>query len=61
MLVQNDSVDLYDMMETIIATTDTTAYNYLLDLMYKTNPIDAVDFDAVKNDKIEAAAVSYFY
>ncbi len=61
MLVQNDSIDLFDMMESIIAATDTTAFNYLLDLMYKTSPIDEVDFNNLKNDKVEAAAVSYFY
>lgn len=61
MLVQNDSLDLYDMMESIIAATDKEAYEYLLNLMYQTNPIEDVDFDAVKNEKIEAAAVSYFY
>lgn len=61
MLVQNDSLDLYDMMETIMAASDTAAYEYLLDLMFNTNPIDDVDFDAAKNDNIEAAAASYFY
>ncbi len=61
MLIQNDSVDLYDMMEAIIAASDTTAYQYLLDLMYNVAPIENVNFDALQNDKIEAAAVSYFY
>lgn len=61
MLIQNDSLDLYDMMESIIAANDKDAYEYLLDLMYKTKPIDEVDLDAMKDDKIEAAAVSYFY
>lgn len=61
MLIQNDSIDLYDMMEAIIAATDTTAYEYLLNLMYNVDPIEDVNFDALQNDKIEAAAVSYFY
>ncbi len=61
MLVQNDSLDLYDMMESIIATTDTAAYNYLLNLMYTKNPIDDVDFKAVSNEKIESAGVAYYY
>nr|WKN38490.1 OmpA family protein [Tunicatimonas sp. TK19036] len=61
MLVQNDSLDLYDMMESIIASTDTAAYNYLLDLMYKTSPIEDVNFDALDTEKLEAAGVSYFY
>lgn len=61
MLVQNDSLDLYDMMESIIAATDTAAFNYLLDLMYTTNPIDDVNFEAVANEKIESAEVAYYY
>ena len=61
MLVQKDSIDLYDMMEAIIAATDTAAFEYLLDLMYTTNPIDEVDFEKLDEGKVEAAGVSYFY
>lgn len=61
MLVQSDSLDLYDMMESIIAATDTTAFEYLLDLMYSTNPIEEVDFEALSEEKVEAAGVSYYY
>ncbi|WKN41411.1 OmpA family protein [Tunicatimonas pelagia] len=61
MLVQNDSLDLFDMMEAIIASNDGEAYDYLLGLMYKTNPIEDVDFDALDSEKLEAAGVSYYY
>ncbi len=61
MLVQKDSIDLYDMMESIIAATDTAAFEYLLDLMYTTNPVDEVDFESLEEDKVEAAGVSYYY
>ncbi|MEM9671044.1 MAG: OmpA family protein [Bacteroidota bacterium] len=61
MLVQNDSLDLFDMMEAIIASTDEEAYDYLLDLMYKTNPIENVDFASLDAEKLEAAGVSYYY
>ncbi|WKN32758.1 OmpA family protein [Porifericola rhodea] len=61
MLVKNDSLDLYDMMESIIAATDTAAFEYLLDLMYTTNPIDEVDFNEIDNEKIESAGVAYYY
>src|SRR5690606_7659026 len=40
MLIQNDSLDLYEMMDAIIKATDSVALNYLLDLMYNANPID---------------------
>ncbi len=60
MLVNNDSLDLYDIMDGIIGSADTTAFEYLLDLMYATNPIDAVDFEA-DDDKIESASRVYYY
>ncbi len=61
MLVQRDSLDLYDMMEAIIAATDTAAYEYLLSLMYATNPIDAIDFNDLSEEKLESAEIAYFY
>ena len=60
MLVNNDSLDLYDIMDGIIGSSDTTAFEYLLDLMYTMNPIDAVDFDA-DDEKIESASRVYYY
>lgn len=60
-LVQEGDVDLYDMMESIIATKDTAAYDYLLNLMYNTNPIDDVDFEAMSEEKVESAGLAYYY
>ncbi len=60
MLVNNDSIDLYDIMDGIISSSDTTAFEYLLDLMYTVNPLDAVDFDE-SNEKIESASRIYYY
>lgn len=59
MLVKNDSLDLYEMMDAIISAEDTTAYEYVLDLMYKVNPIDDVDFEEVEGS--EVASTEYFY
>ncbi|WP_152425230.1 OmpA family protein [Nafulsella turpanensis] len=61
MLVQEDSIDLYEMMETIIGAEDKAAYDYLLDLMYATNPIDEVDFSAANGENVESAEVVYYY
>ena len=61
MLVKNDSVDTYELMESIIAAGDEEAYNYLLGLMYESNPIEEVNFDETVNDKIEASSISYYY
>ncbi len=61
MLVQEDSIDLYDMMETIIGAEDEAAYDYLLDLMYAKNPIEEVDFSAANGENVESASVVYYY
>ncbi len=61
MLVKNDSVDTYALMESIIAAGDEQAYEYLLNLMHETNPIEEVNFDETVNDRIEAARIAYYY
>ena len=60
MLVQSDSLDVYDMMDAIIAAEDTAAFNYMMDLMYSVNPIENVDFDA-NEDAMEIANRTYYY
>jgi outer membrane protein OmpA-like peptidoglycan-associated protein/Tol biopolymer transport system component len=60
MLVQNDSLDVYGMMDAIIATEDTAAFNYLMGLMYSVNPIENVDFTS-KEDEGEIASRTYYY
>lgn len=61
MLVQNDSLDLYDMMDAVISASDTTAYNYLLDLMFTKSPVENVDFDSYNNEQMEIANRSFYY
>ena len=61
MLVQEDSVDIYEMMETVIGAGDAAAYDYLLDLMFATNPIDEVDFSAANGERVETAEAVYYY
>ncbi len=60
MLVQNDSLDLFELMNDIISSSDSTALDYLLDLMYTANPIDSVDFSKLDKD-IQAARRIYYY
>jgi outer membrane protein OmpA-like peptidoglycan-associated protein len=60
MLIQNDSIDIYDLMSDIIAAEDTTAYEYLLDLMFTVNPVENVDFEN-NEQAIESAARSCYY
>lgn len=43
MLVR-DSLDVYDLMDNVIAASDSVAFEYLLDLMFKVNPIEKVNF-----------------
>lgn len=59
MLVQ-DSLDVYDMMDAIIGAEDTAAFNYMMELMYKVNPIDNVDFTE-NTDAMEVASRTYYY
>ena len=61
MLVKNDSVDSYSLMESIISAGDKDAYEYLLGLMYEVNPVDDINFDEAQNERIEAATVAYYY
>lgn len=58
MLVQNDSLDVFDIMDAIIASSDKEAYDYLLDLMFTVNPIDGVRFNEAQT---EAAKRVYYY
>lgn len=60
MLIQNDSLDLFEMMDAIIGASDSVALNYLLDLMYNSNPIDSVDFNKYETE-MEAAKRVYYY
>jgi outer membrane protein OmpA-like peptidoglycan-associated protein len=61
MLVKNDSVDIYDLMDGIIAASDPQAFEYLLELMYKTNPIEDIDFDNLNAKETERAKRVYYY
>ncbi len=58
MLLKNDSIDVFTMMEDIIAASDEVAMDYLLELMYLTNPIDDIDFK--KQDAEAVESVYYF-
>ncbi len=60
-LVKGDSIDIYDMMETIIGAGDKAAYDYLLDLMYTVNPVDNVDFSQANSKMVEDAEAVYYY
>lgn len=59
-LIKQDSIDIYDIMDGIISTSDTVAMEYLLDLMYTSTPLRSVDFDS-ENPNIESAGRQFFY
>ncbi|MCG8390258.1 MAG: OmpA family protein [Cytophagales bacterium] len=58
-LVKSDSIDVYDLMNDLIAANDQTGIDYLTDLLYRTNPIDDVNFD--DNGNLEQATRVYYY
>ncbi|BDC99385.1 OmpA family protein [Persicobacter psychrovividus] len=59
-LVQNDSLDMYDMMDMIVASEDSVAMDYLLDLAFKVKPIDLVNFEA-EDEQMDVAKRIYYY
>lgn len=60
-MVKGDSIDIYEMMETIIGAGDQAAYDYMLELMYTINPIENVDFSKTNGKLVEDAEAVYFY
>ncbi|QCK16447.1 OmpA family protein [Mangrovivirga cuniculi] len=60
-LIKSDSLDLLDIMDGIIATSDTIALDYLMTIMFATNPVEEFDFDDSSNDKIQHASQKYYY
>lgn len=58
MLLKNDSIDVFNMMEDIIAASDEAALDYLLKLMQMVNPIDEVSFESENAEAVES--VYYF-
>ena len=60
-MVKGDSIDIYEMMETIIGAGDKDAYDYMLELMYTVNPIENVDFSKANGKMVEDAEAVYYY
>ncbi|MCC5921627.1 MAG: OmpA family protein [Cyclobacteriaceae bacterium] len=58
-LVRNDSIDLYELMDDIIASGDDVAFEYLLELMYSIDPIEEIDFEG--DERSEIADRVYYY
>ncbi len=57
-LIHNGDVDVYELMNDLIAAGDDEAIDYLLELINTEHPIDAVDF---REDPRLEVAVRYFY
>jgi len=60
-LVQNDSIDVYDLMNDLIAADDQSGIDYLLELIEHTNPVESMDFSKIDKDKMQAAKRVYYY
>ena len=58
-LIKNDSIDVFDLMNDLIAANDQVAIEYLTDLIYQTNSIDEIDF--TKSEDLEQASRVYYY
>jgi len=60
-LIQNDSIDVYELMGELMEASDQAAIDYLLELVMLSNPIDEVDFDDEGNSKLQSAKRVYYY
>ncbi|MDH5366408.1 MAG: OmpA family protein [Cyclobacteriaceae bacterium] len=60
-LVQNDSIDAYELMNDLIAADDQEGINYLLELIQLATPIETVDFTSLDAEKMQEATRTYFY
>ncbi len=58
-LIKSDSIDVYELMNDLIAAEDQKGIEYLTGLIYMANPIDDIKFQ--KSDKLEAASRVYYY
>lgn len=58
-LIKNDSIDVYDLMNDLIAAKDETAIDYLTELIYETNSIDEITFE--DSEALEQATRIYYY
>ncbi|SDJ87199.1 Outer membrane protein OmpA [Catalinimonas alkaloidigena] len=54
-----DSLDLYELMDNIIASEDAEAYNYLMELMLATNPTGEVPMENAP--EIQVASGEFYY
>ncbi|MTI40672.1 OmpA family protein [Fulvivirga lutimaris] len=58
-LIKSDSIDVYDLMNDLIAASDEKGIEYLTSLIYMTNSIDEVNFDS--SQELEQATRVYYY
>ncbi len=58
-LIRSDSIDVYDLMNDLIAAGDQEGIDYILDLLYTSNPIDDINFD--NTEDVEIANRIYYY
>jgi len=58
-LIEDDSIDVYDLMNDLIEAKDQKGIDYLTSLIYNDNPISEIKFD--ESNKVEAASRVYYY
>jgi outer membrane protein OmpA-like peptidoglycan-associated protein len=60
-LIKSGNVDVYQLMDDLMAAKDDEAIKYILDLLHMENPIEGVNFNEKENKNIEAAVRVYYY
>ncbi len=60
-LIDSDSIDVYELMGSLMEAADQEGIDYLLELVMRSNPIDEVNFDETENQNLQAAKRVYYY
>jgi len=58
-LIEEDSIDVFELMNDLIEAKDQKGIDYLTSLIYNDNPIDDITFK--ESDKVESASRVYYY
>jgi outer membrane protein OmpA-like peptidoglycan-associated protein len=60
-LIKTDSIDVFELMGSLIEAEDISGIDYLVSLIIMADPIDDVNFDEKTNDRLQIARRVYYY
>lgn len=60
-LIKTDSIDVFELMGSLIQAEDISGIDYLVSLIMMADPIDDINFDEKTNDRLQIARRVYYY